>query len=93
MFSDFYYTKKHYSEKYWWFGSVVVTGPSFAGAYAIIVTYKPSGPTVLFDSLRGVTVDLSTTAIAEDADMAVVERIGRTATITGRPTGTIERVK
>lgn len=93
MISELYFTNKYYTDKYWWYGAVVVTGPSYAGAYAIIVTYKPAGPTVLFDSLRGVTVDLSTTAIAEDADMAVVERIGRTATITGRPTGTIERVK
>jgi hypothetical protein len=93
MFYEGYHTKKYNSDKYWWYGAIVVTGVDFRGAYAVIVRYRPSGPTLVFDALRGVTVDLDKTAVAEDADPAVIETIGKTSTITSRPTGSIERVK
>lgn len=93
MLNNLYHSRQYTSDKYNWYGAVVVTSPDYAGAYAIIVTYRPGSPKAVFDALRGVTVDLERSAIASDADLATIETIGKTATITGRPTGTIERVK
>ena len=94
MLSDKFFSVKYWTNKYWWFEAIVVTGQSFAGAYAIIVRYKLSARTAVFYALRGVTVELDRTAIAEDADQQVIERIGRSAIITGGTSdSTIERVQ
>lgn len=91
MFPDKYFSQRFFANKYFPPGSILVT---FNGAYAIIVTYKPGSPDLIFDQLRGITVSLDKQAIAESADTGVIETIGRTSVISGGITGsTIERVK
>jgi len=94
MFDRSYFAARYFAGRYFQHGDVTILVLSYAGAYAYVVLYKPSGPLVEYGELDNIVFSpIAYSDIDERNRESVIQPTQRNTDISGGVAGsTIERV-